>query len=290
MKNSIKRFFAVILAVAVCFAVMPLSFAAGIRGDVNKDGKTNSADALLILRKAVGYNDSEFDVYRADLNNDGAINATDALRVLQIAVGSDNPTGYSKNEALRYYADAFDSIAMSKVGVIYQTSYVSKMVNDDDSSDFVEFDEQTDEWLVEFENGYDESDYSIFEFCPDTNIDPNLVKSAKITKQNASTYVVKIVLVEDVADDEDCVPNKIYPYLLNYADCTVSGFEEYFVADATASFPASEITAVVEDGCLKKLTVDIPFEMHMNLEHGYYDEYVDVTEKGHVVDTYVFEW
>ena len=99
-----KKILSLLLAIILCMSVMPSAMAAGsgavLRGDVNGDGKTNSTDALLILRKAVGFNDGECDAYRADLNNDGAVNATDALRVLQIAVGSDNPTGYTKNEAL----------------------------------------------------------------------------------------------------------------------------------------------------------------------------------------------
>lgn len=287
MKKSMKRFFAVVLTVALCFTVMPMAFAAGVRGDVNKDGKTNSADALLILRKSVGYKDNDCDAYRADLNNDGAVNATDALRVLQMAVGSDNPTGYSKNEVIKFYSDAFDSIAMSKMTVSYETKYQSKMVNDNDRNDFVEFNE-TDDFSVKFENGNSNIGDTISEFCPETRIDPSLVKSAKITKKDASTYVVNIVLVADSATDEKCVPPKTYKYLLNYADCTASGFEDYYVDDATASFPASEITAVVKDGCLKELTLDIPFEMHMKLKNYNYNEYFNVTETGHVIDTYVF--
>lgn len=287
-----KKIISLLLAIILCVSVMPSAMAAGsgavLRGDVNGDGKTNSTDALLILRKAVGFNDGECDAYRADLNNDGAVNATDALRVLQIAVGSDNPTGYTKNEALKYYADAFDAVAMKKMNVLYETSYVSKMVNDDDRYDYTEFDEY-DDWKVGFENGYSKDAESyIDEFCPDARIDPDLVKSAKITKKDNSTYIVKIVLVSDTADDMDYIPHKTYPYLLNYADCTISGLEDYFVNDATASFPGSEITAIVQNGSLKELTIDIPFEMHMTLEHVYYDEYIDVTETGHVIDVYTF--
>ncbi len=288
MKTLLKNFFAVVLAVAICLAVMPVTFAAGVRGDVNNDGKTNSTDALLILRASVGLVDKEFDKYRADLNNDGTVNSSDALRVLQISVGLDNPTAYSKNEALKFYADAFDSVAKGKVKVSYQSRYVSKAVNDKNSKDFVEFDEQSDKLVLNFENGYDKSGESVFDFCPDTRIDPSLVKSATITKKDASTYTVKIVLVADKADSKDYIPRKTYPYLLNYADCTVSGFEGYFVTNATASFPGSEITAVVKDGCLKELTVAVPFEMKMHLSSEDRKSALDVTEKGTVTDVYNF--
>ena len=288
MKISFKRIFAVMLAVAICFAVMPATFAAGVRGDANNDGKTNSSDALLILRHAVGYADKEFDKKRADLNNDGIVNSSDALRVLQISVGLDNPTSYSKNEAIQFYADAFDSLAKGKVKVLYRTRYTSKAVNDKNAKDSVGIDEQGDELTVTFENGYNKATGSISEFCPDAHIDPNLVKSATVTKKDSSTYTVKIVLVADTANSKDYIPRKIYPYLLNYADCSASAFDNYYVTEATASFPASEITAVVKDGCLKELTVNVPFEMKMHLSSEDKKTTKDVTEKGNVTDVYSF--
>ena len=288
MKTSIKRIFAVILAVVICFAVMPATFAAGVRGDANNDGKTNSSDALLILRHAVGYADKEFDKKRADLNNDGVVNSSDALRVLQISVGLDNPTSYSKNEAIQFYADAFDSLAKGKVNVSYKSRYVSKAVNDKNNKDYVETDEYGDELAVTYENGYNNAMGFISEFCPDARIDPNLVKSATVTKKDASTYTVKITMVADTADSKNYIPHKIYPYLLNYADCSVSAFDNYYVTSGTASFPASEITAVVKDGYLKELTVSVPFEMKMHLSSEDKKTTKDVTEKGTVTDVYSF--
>ncbi len=57
--------------------------------DVNKDGKINSSDALLILQTAVGtpvYISPE-GLFNADANGDSKINSSDALIVLQISVG-----------------------------------------------------------------------------------------------------------------------------------------------------------------------------------------------------------
>lgn len=286
MKKTIKRIFAVVLAMAICLAIMPVTFAAGCRGDVDGSGRTNSGDALLILRKVVGYTDSEFNAYRADLNNDGTINSSDALRVLQIAVGLDDPTTYSKNEIIKFYSDALDSAATGDVEIFYQTWYQSKMVNDNDSTDYVDFDESS---VLEdvFHDGYSELGWDLYEFCPNANIDPSLVESARIENRNGLYYVF-ITLVADTADDEEYIPRNIYPYTLNYADCTVSGLDDYYVTDATASFPASEIMAIIADGELSEIMVTIPFEMHMNLRAYEGSSTLRVTEKGEVTDVYTF--
>lgn len=58
-------------------------------GDVNGDGKINSADALLVLRHSVGSTTlSAEQKKRADVTGDGSINSQDALKILQFAVGS----------------------------------------------------------------------------------------------------------------------------------------------------------------------------------------------------------
>lgn len=60
-------------------------------GDVNKDGKINSSDALLVLQHSVGSirlgNEQKT---LADVNKDGKINSTDALKILQYSVGQIN--------------------------------------------------------------------------------------------------------------------------------------------------------------------------------------------------------
>ncbi len=64
------------------------STSTGKRGDVNADGNTNAADALLVLRAAV--NKTTLTAAQkavADLDGNNAINAADALLILRIAVG-----------------------------------------------------------------------------------------------------------------------------------------------------------------------------------------------------------
>ena len=56
-------------------------------GDINADSKINSADALLILRHAVGLTTlSGHLLISADWNGDGKVNSSDALEVLKFAV------------------------------------------------------------------------------------------------------------------------------------------------------------------------------------------------------------
>lgn len=290
MRNVTKKIISILVAAALCLSIVPFAVAADnsriiLRGDVNGDGSVNASDALMVLRKSVGYNDAGFNANRADLDNNGKVNASDALRVLQISVGSDDPTTYSKNEVIKFYADALDAVAYSEISVYYETRYKSKMVNDEDSTDYVEFDIK-DDMTDDFSNGYDEAKYSIYSFCPSTRIDPSLVKAAKITKVNGG-YQVDITLVEDQAYFDDYVPHKTYPYLLSYADCSESGLDGYYATDGTASFPGSQIRATVVDGCIEKIELTIPFEMHMTLYHDDYGAF-QVTENGKIVDVYTF--
>lgn len=58
------------------------------KGDVNKDGKINSADALLVLQYSVGsvnFDSEKFSL--ADVNSDKKVNSADALKILQYSVG-----------------------------------------------------------------------------------------------------------------------------------------------------------------------------------------------------------
>jgi hypothetical protein len=55
-------------------------------GDATNDGARTAADALVILRRAVGF-DVACPSSVCDVDDDGAVRAGDALRVLRSAVG-----------------------------------------------------------------------------------------------------------------------------------------------------------------------------------------------------------
>ena len=81
-----KRFVSLFIVIIMVFTCSVCA-SARLVGDVNSDNKVNSIDALLILRKSVGFNDGANEKYM-DANGDGRINSLDALIVLMIAVGS----------------------------------------------------------------------------------------------------------------------------------------------------------------------------------------------------------
>lgn len=82
-----KKFISAVIAIVFVMTSGIMAFAAD-KGDVNKDGKITSADALAILQYAVGTKYT-IDKTLADLNGDGKVNSADALSVLKIVVGID---------------------------------------------------------------------------------------------------------------------------------------------------------------------------------------------------------
>lgn len=65
-------------------------------GDVNKDGKVNSADALLAIEYSVGTRTfTSAQIKRADMDKDGKITSNDAFIILSISTGTDSIKNYA---------------------------------------------------------------------------------------------------------------------------------------------------------------------------------------------------
>ena len=65
-------------------------YTAVVKGDTNGDGKTNSQDALEILKHSAGLkNLMGYYLKAADINNDEKINSSVALKVLKYSAGLD---------------------------------------------------------------------------------------------------------------------------------------------------------------------------------------------------------
>ena len=285
-----KKILSAVLALVICLSVMPSAFAASVRGDANLDGKVNSIDALLILRYSVGLEDDSYDGYTYDVNGDYAINSLDALRVLMIAVKNDDPLTYGKKELLKFYSDAMTTSCMETTAITYTSEYVSRLVNDYDSSDYVDFYDPFND-VAYFENGYDEEyEMTSFDYCPYPWIEEDAVKGAEI-KLVDGKYRVEITLVAEGATFDDPVPYYNAVYAVNYVDCTNSGLEDYFITDSSVYYSGTKISAIITtDGYLEFIEIEIPFEIDMDLEH--YEEYLylSATETGRIMDSYTFEF
>lgn len=104
-----KKVLCALLILGIILTSSFTAFAATV-GDVNSDGKINSADALGILQHTVGSKPKNFNKDVADINSDGKINSSDALVVLQIAVGSIKPP-MSKDEIVKLYNDSIEKVS-----------------------------------------------------------------------------------------------------------------------------------------------------------------------------------
>ena len=62
-------------------------YTACFTGDANCDGLITSADALIIMRTALGISQNAVSVNSADINADGAVDSADALSVLRLSMG-----------------------------------------------------------------------------------------------------------------------------------------------------------------------------------------------------------
>ena len=94
MNKTMQKFLSVLLAAGLLCATFSLGAAAVNRGDVDKNGTVESADARLALRRSVQLEDylpgsSRF--LAADMDGDGAVSSGDARAVLRLSVGL--PTG-----------------------------------------------------------------------------------------------------------------------------------------------------------------------------------------------------
>ena len=89
-KKVVMTFISMILALAVFVPVSAIPAAADVIqcGDIDRNGKLDSADVILILRFSIGLEEFTVDqVEFADVNGDGIVNSNDAVAVLRSSIG-----------------------------------------------------------------------------------------------------------------------------------------------------------------------------------------------------------
>lgn len=299
MNKYLKKVIALMMTVIVCLCSATVAFAVEnediiiMRGDINGDGTVNSSDALAVLRYAVGY-EVKMDPYWGDLTGDNNINSSDAQRILKIAVGSDEPAMYSNAEALKFYSDALVTSFKATKKITFTSEYSSKLKNKDNAEDFVEI---YDDYELEFlyENGVDEDGYSASDICPLPLIPIDAVSRVYITEDgiDGNGYYLSIDLKGESADYDNPVPENIFNYAGDYADCTVCGLEEagYSVYDATANFPITTVSVCINwDGYVTSIQSEISFTLNMSICDPDGNHYIDAVENGKINNFYIFEY
>lgn len=109
-KPSTKRIVTVLLSLALLFAVLATiihfttrltndSYADCAVGDVNGDGKIDSADSILTLEYIIGEEKLfENQIKNADVNCDGEINTEDTLLILRYSIGEISSIPYDEQK------------------------------------------------------------------------------------------------------------------------------------------------------------------------------------------------
>ena len=106
VSKTTKKWLSVLLVAGLLCALFTFGAAAGTRGDVDKNGAVESADARLALRRSVRLEDympGSGQFIAADMDGDGAVSSGDARAVLRLSVGL--PTGIDETEPVEKAPD-----------------------------------------------------------------------------------------------------------------------------------------------------------------------------------------
>ncbi len=214
-----------------------------IRGDVNRDGEFTPADARLILRMAVGLEESE-DI--ADIDGDGAVTPEDARLILRVAVGSETHPGsghwstafggtdkaeHDPSVSLEADWEAEDGYVYIDVcldNAIGATSWLFDLTFDSDVLAF----EYWDDGVAVYESGETKNNY-ITLGVGDTNSDEGLLKLGGYMKQAMWTQED---FTADARSGKDAQVNPAHAHLLSLS---------FTVEDAEA-FNAGDVSIAIE--------------------------------------------
>jgi|GEM_PF-2089785 len=107
------------------------------RGDVNRDGRINSADAILALRIAAGLlTPTPNQLADADIDGNGRVESIDASCMLYLAVGLDCPPGGVSNMAAHLLIAPFSIGAGHEIETTIAVSGIDKLLGGDVSLRF----------------------------------------------------------------------------------------------------------------------------------------------------------
>ncbi len=266
-----KKFISILTALTFAAALTVGSSAMLFLGDVNKDEKVNSTDALSILRYIVGLDvGGNFDRAAADINGDGAINSADALSVLRITVGLEKTYELpsEKQEILSFYNSALDK-------TYAKTTEIEETVTDDyglwvdipvtDEGQRMNFGPDTYNYF--FTDGLDEYGNAPEDIAPNSLLTEEMIKQISI-KKIKNGYEVNLELWFEEAGLSE-VPEIQY----------CGGVPFYYINDETDDFEynggqimyiGTKVTAFInEDGYVESFDVYVPYESYYSILFDY---------------------
>ena len=189
MKTFSKRILALLMSLVIALSlVMTASASDVVYGDINKDSKINSIDALMILQHSVGAAAIADELLvAADVNGDGRINSIDALEILMVSIGQlpyfsvevKIKAPKNNNEILAVYNNAVKQARESIPA--YKLDFSQKTVDSKFSGNLVEG--MTEEELAELrDSAIQDESYS------------------NIMRQGTTTALRNLPLLSDVTD------------------------------------------------------------------------------------------
>lgn len=280
-----KKIIAILSALTVAATMTAVASAASL-GDVNGDGRINSADALSVLKYSVGTTDKNFNKSCADVNDDGKINSADALKILQVSVGlgSFDSTPSSTSEIVNYYNDSLKkAYAQAKTGDI--TTYDSGTYTVNGEKKSYDYGKQTVHG--EFEDGKDQNDLNVTSYGPDTKLTAEMLSSAKISK-SGSGYRIDLVLKSEKVDVKKApVYNKAGAFVFEFC-ATGTSYNDF--TSGSVTYTGTTIEAYTDaNGRLTKEIIKIPFTSDLSMRQSAFKT-DKITEKGSYEYTLVFTY
>lgn len=138
-----KKISIILLSIASLFAVFAViihfttrvtneSYADCAVGDINGDGKINSADAVLIIKHISG-NGNLFDnqIKNADVNSDGTVNSIDALLILRYATNDISSIPYNEQQERLLNSSLKRKVSTTSNGFTSTAQIVNEWDNND---------------------------------------------------------------------------------------------------------------------------------------------------------------
>ena len=270
-----KKFISILTALSLA-AALTVGSSAALLGDVNGDGRINSADALCVLRYSVGMSVDGFKKANADVNGDGRINSADALKILRITVGLESsgnvPT--AKSEIVKSYNDALKktysqvkkaTVTVSEEGVYTLNGKSEKMESNKNT------------FTGSFVNGVDDFDLPASTYGPNTKLTENMLSSATAAQLGNGLKIRLVIKSEKVDVKKDSVYNAAggFPFEFGYDGTLLKDY-----TSGSVTYSGTVIEAVTDaNGRVKELSVKTPYssDFTMKQTNGKSDK---ITEKG----------